>query len=95
MPENHFLFQSGAIVCTPGALRALLMAQTSAADLIERHLRGDFGEIDEEDRQRNLVAINEEGRRVLSRYRLRTQTVIWAITEADRSVTTLLLPDEY
>ena len=56
------------------------------------HVRGDFGEVDEEDQVRNLAAI-EGNRRVLSSYRL--PTVVWVITEADRSATTLLLPSEY
>jgi len=93
MNDTSVLFNPGFIVCTPGALRALTLAQISGQALIDRHLSGDFGEIDDEDRERNLVAI-EEGARVLSSYRLPSQTVVWVITEADRSATTLLLPSE-
>ena len=92
MNGTTILFNPGSIVCTPGALRALTLAQTSAQALIDRHVRGDFGEVDEEDQVRNLAAI-EGNRRVLSSYSL--PTVVWVITEADRSATTLLLPSEY
>ena len=94
MAETTFLFQPGAVVCTPGALRALTKAQTNGRDLIGRHLGGDFGELCAEDQQQNRLAI-EQGSRVISSYRLPTQVSLWIITEADRSVTTLLLPDEY
>ena len=93
MAETSFLFQSGAVVCTPGALRALTKAQANGRELIGCHLGGDFGELCAEDQEQNRLAI-EQGARVMSSYRLPTQVTVWIITEADRSVTTLL-PDEY
>jgi len=78
----------------PGALLALIEAQVSESSLIERHLSGDFGELGPEDQEHNRRAITEGGR-VMSSYPIDTRTKVWVITEADRSVTTVLLPDEY
>ncbi len=94
MTETTNLFHPGAIVSTPGALRALVKAQTNGLDLVARHLRGDVGVTGAEDREQNHLAI-ECGARVISSYLLPTQVTLWVITEADRSATTLLLPDEY
>ncbi|MDE3075945.1 MAG: plasmid related protein [Chloroflexota bacterium] len=63
-------------------------------DLLFRHVSGDWGELDEEDKAENELSLRE-GFRLLSAYTLRNGEKIWIITEADRSVTTLLLPDEY
>jgi hypothetical protein len=84
----------GQIVSTPGALDALAKAGQNGAALIERHRHGDWGEVDEGDRALNDRALID-GDRVLSAYRLNDGTKVWIITESDRSVTTLLLPDEY
>ena len=61
---------------------------------LRRHLAGDWGELDEHDRHENELSL-QNGWRILSCYRLRNGTRIWIITEADRSVTTVLLPEEY
>lgn len=87
-------FSLGQIVATPGALRAF---EESGEDLFEflfRHASGDWGELDEEDKRENELSL-VHGFRLLSAYKLRSGEKIWIITEADRSVTTLLLPDEY
>jgi hypothetical protein len=84
----------GQLVSTPGALEALAKAGQSGAEFIGRHARGDWGEIGAEDRAANDRAV-AGGDRILSAYTLKDQTRIWIITEADRSVTTILLPDEY
>jgi hypothetical protein len=55
---------------------------------------GDWGEVPPDDARENNLSV-KEGYRILSAYRLNTQTKLWLITEADRSVTTFLLPDEY
>jgi hypothetical protein len=68
-------------------------ARTALASL-QRHLTGDWGELDEDDHRENELSL-ERGWRILSCYRLRNGTRIWIITEADRSVTTFLLPEEY
>ncbi|MBH1829224.1 plasmid related protein [Stenotrophomonas maltophilia] len=61
--------------------------------LVARHVRGDFGDLCDEDRESNRQAI-QYGSRVLSSYELKGGKV-WIITEADRSVTTVLLPSDY
>ena len=94
MADTPHLFQPGHIVSTRGALRALIQARIDGRTLVERHLRGDFGELCTDDREQNSLAI-QLGARVLSSYLLPTQQKVWVITEADRSVTTLLLPEEY
>lgn len=88
------LFSLGKVVATPGAIEALAEAKTSAWELLIRHVAGDFGEVDQEDWQANLDAI-KDGSRILSAYTLKTGERLWAITEADRSSTCVLRPDEY
>lgn len=84
----------GGLVTTPGADEALAAANVSIVDLLNRHARGDWGELPEEDRQQNELAVTT-GQRVLSSYRLGNGQKIWIITEADRASTTVLLPDDY
>lgn len=88
------LFSLGQVVSTPGALQALKQNDQTAAEFIGRHLLGDWGHLCPEDWQANEEAV-EQGLRLLSAYRLEDGTKIWIITEADRSATTLLLPEEY
>jgi hypothetical protein len=84
----------GRLVATPGALRVLQAASASVFSLVNRHARRDWGDICESDRLQNDLAVSN-GARVLSSYTLPGRERIWIITEADRSVTTVLLPDEY
>lgn len=84
----------GRLVTTPGAYEALAAANVSIVDLLNRHARGDWGDLSSEDHAlNNLAAITSQ--RVLSSYLLGDGNKIWIITEWDRSVTTVLLPDEY
>lgn len=87
-------FNLGRLVATPGALEALKAAHTAAIVLVARHATGDWGDLCDEDKQENEFAV-KNGERILSAYNLPTGKRIWIITEADRSATTLLLPDEY
>jgi len=87
-------FSLGRVVATPGALSALETAQESALGYLQRHESGDWGNLPPEDQQENEFSLGN-GFRLLSSYRLRDETKIWIITEADRSVTTILLPSEY
>jgi hypothetical protein len=64
------------------------------AALLKRHVTGDWGELDEHDLLENERSL-ADGCRLLAAYVLSTGVKIWIITEADRSVTTLLLPSEY
>jgi hypothetical protein len=88
------VFRLGRIVATPGALAALHEADQTAIDFIRRHSAGDWGDLDEHDQKENELSL-VNGFRLLSAYTLATGERIWIITEADRSVTTILLPSEY
>jgi hypothetical protein len=86
--------QLGQVVATPGALAAFEESGEQPGDLLRRHACGDWGDLCEEDRHENEFSLIH-GFRLLSSYTLSTGTKIWVITEADRSITTLLLPEEY
>ena len=88
------LFPLGQIVGTPGALRALEHAEQPPAEFLSRHVTGDWGELDEEDVRENDFSV-QYGYRILSAYTTSAGDKLWVITEADRSVTTILLPQEY
>lgn len=88
------LFTLGQIVATPGALQALEEAGHTASEFLDRHVSGDWGDLCLEDKASNEEALVDD-LRILSAYRLKDGTKIWIITEADRSVTTILLPEEY
>ena len=90
-PEPRFSL--GQLVATPGALDALETTGEDALNFIARHLTGDWGDLDDEDKQENEFSV-ENDLRILSVYQLNDGTKIWIITEADRSVTTILLPSE-
>jgi hypothetical protein len=83
----------GRVVATPGALKLLLEAGGHPFDYLARHATGDWGELCAFDRRQNKIALRD-GYRVLSSYDV-PQGRIWIITEADRSITTILLPEEY
>ncbi len=87
-------FPPGQIVMTPGAVEAFATNEQQPMDFIRRHLMGDWGEVDDQDRAANDWALISE-RRILSAYSLKDGTKVWAITEASREVTTLLLPSDY
>lgn len=87
-------FPLGRTVATPGALAALAEAEQSPAEFLNRHVCGDWGEVDEHDAKENEFSL-ENDLRLLSAYTLKTDVRIWVITEADRSATTILLPEEY
>jgi len=82
----------GQIVATPNALAHITKADIMTALL--RHVVGDWGDVCAEDKKVNDQAV-VDGMRVLSVYRAANGTKLWIITEADRSVTTILLPDDY
>lgn len=90
-------FSLGNVVATPGALNLLEALNIHPVQLLERHARADWGDLCAEDREANQLALHQGGR-LLSVYRVTPAspgTRVWIITEADRSVTTLLLPSEY
>ncbi len=93
-PTARPLFDPGAIVATPGALQLLAQAGIEPLALLRRHLAGDWGDLDAEDRREISYALRH-GLRLLSSYRVTPTEKDWVITEADRSATTFLLPEEY
>lgn len=101
-------FQLGRAVITRGADDILRRIHVSPLELLTRHACGDWGSVDEDDMAANERAL-VEGTRLLSVYVLSgssehassliseqpVNATVWVITEADRSSTTLLLPEEY
>ena len=87
-------FPLGQVVATPGALEALSESGQTPAFFLDQHASGSWGVVDEEDWRLNDEAIRQ-GDRLLSAFVTLRGTKLWVLTEADRSVTTILLPDEY
>jgi hypothetical protein len=87
------LFPLGRLVATPAALTALAAAGENPVGLLVRHQRGDWGDVGPEDRRANDRDLRQGGR-LLNAYGV-GDSRLWVITEADRSVTTMLLPEEY
>jgi hypothetical protein len=96
------LFPLGRIVATPAAIDALADWPGRIFKLIARHVSGDWGTVCPEDSRQNDRAV-KVGERILSAYAVDPgrpafgygDNTVWIITEWDRSVTTVLLPDEY
>ena len=82
----------GRLVATPNALASI--TQDDILLGIQRHQAGDWGNLTEEDRMANAQAL-VQGTRIVSAYNAGNGTRFWIITEADRSVTTVLLPEDY
>ena len=87
-------FPPGRIVATPGALAALEASGEAPVRYLARHIAADWGDVDEHDYRENEFSLIH-GFRLLSAYTLNSGTKIWIITEADRSYTTILLPEDY
>jgi hypothetical protein len=85
-------FALGQLLMTPG-----VQAKIPPSEMVQalgRHARGDWGDLGDEDRRSNDMALKGDAR-LLSAYHTRDGIKFWIITEADRSATTVLLPDEY
>ncbi|GAA4444239.1 hypothetical protein [Novipirellula rosea] len=88
------LFELGQVVATPGALELLERHSMTPMQFLQRHVTGDFGDLCAEDKEANDEGIwNRE--RILSSYKISEMEKLWVITEADRSSTCCLLPEEY
>ncbi|HTG36531.1 MAG TPA: hypothetical protein VLB76_26740 [Thermoanaerobaculia bacterium] len=94
MTLTRILFPLGRCVATPGALEVLSEAKQAAVPFLTRHQEGDWGEVSPEDKAANTLAL-VTGERILSAYRTAQGAKLWIITEADRSSTCILLPEEY
>ena len=89
------LFDLGAVVATPGALEVLKSTGTHPAEFLERHASGDWGDVPPEDARENGRSL-KYGWRVLGSYPVGEDgEKVWIITEADRSSTCILLPEDY
>jgi len=87
-------FRAGQLVMTAGVNDLVQRGALNPAPYLQRHLNGDWGDLCDEDRRSNDAAL-KNGDRLFSSYRITPDRKLWIITEWDRSVTTLLLPDKY
>jgi hypothetical protein len=94
MRDKPALFPLGQAVATPGALRCCEANGVEPSSFLYRHQTGDWGVLPADDIRANEDALRD-GARLLSSYPIGPDAKVWVITEADRSVTTLLLPSEY
>ena len=91
--DKPIIVEFGRVLMTSGAKESLVHHPASVYWMLARHKAGDWGDVAEEDRMANNDAL-QSGDRLLSAYTVHG-TKYWVITEADRSVTTILLPEEY
>ena len=88
------MFPLGTIAITPDALEALQKANLSPESILQRHVLGDWGDLEDSDKKTNELAV-EMGGRILSAYDLTPDgTTVWVTTDADRRTTTVFLPSE-
>ena len=86
------LFRIGRICSTPNAIQTL--SQPDILTGLQRHQAGDWGDVENDDREANDQAL-KDGSRIFSVYHSTKQVKFWIITEADRRMTTVLLPQDY
>lgn len=87
-------FPLGRVCVTRGVHELMQAGELDPIPLLERHARGDWGDLSSSDQQQNDKAL-QAGDRLFSSYDVAPRSRIWIITEWDRSVTTILLPSEY
>jgi len=92
--KNKPFFELGQIVATPGALAFLEEIGRTPSEFSSRHHSGDWGDLCKDDQDANDEAL-KNGSRIFSSYNLTDSDKIWVITEADRSSTCVLRPEEY
>lgn len=92
MQDKKARFRCGQLCATPAALDKV--GRAGLIWLLERHLSGDWGDTCESDARTNEEALRS-GNRIISWYQVSKELRIMIITEADRSATTILLPEEY
>ena len=91
------MFPLGRIVATPNSLDTLARHGKSPAEFIARHAAGDWSEMCAEDAAENALSV-KRGFRIFSAYAYdaaRPDAKVWVITEADRSSTCVLMPEDY
>ena len=91
-------FSMGRLVMTRG-VNDLVADSTPFAKFVmqsmKRHANGDWGDMTQDDKAENELSLREGNLRLFSAYEHPTLPKIWIITEADRSATTILFPEEY
>ena len=87
-------FPLGQVVTTPAAREAIEAAGHTPQSLLDRHAAGDWGDLSDEDKEQNTQGV-KRGHRLLSAYTLVGKQKVWVITEADRRMTRIMLPEEY
>jgi hypothetical protein len=87
-------FPLGRTFITPGAAEALDEAGQQGREFLARHVTGDWGDMSDDDKAENESSVPRE-LRIFSAYHTSKGVKLWVITEADRSATTILLPEEY
>ena len=110
MAASEVLFQPGRVVASPAALELLERGGIEPAELLDRHVSGDFGEVgqmgpdclkDDGSHEHsdglalNSLAVVSGDERILSVYRVTAEDRVYVETVADRSYTTIYLPEEY
>jgi hypothetical protein len=93
-PPTALRFPLGRLVATPGALTAFVAVGATPLPYLTRHSAGDWGDVSQDDQRANDRGL-ALGERLFSAYALPDGTRVWIITEWDRSLTTVLLPEEY
>ncbi|QVX40762.1 hypothetical protein J4H89_23540 (plasmid) [Ralstonia solanacearum] len=88
-------FSPGQIVVSTGVNALVQTGRFNPGPYLARHLTGDWGDLDDNDRHLNEAALKSGKDRLVSSYEIASNLTLWIITEWDRSVTTLLLPSEY
>lgn len=91
---SSLLFSPGAIVATAAAVSEMGAANIHPATLLHRHLAGDWGDVSEGDAEQNVQALASHDR-IVSTYQITPTTRILIVTEADRSATTIMTPEDY
>ena len=91
--SNRSLFSMGEVVVTTNALSHTKQYKIDLMTLLGRHSSGDWGDLEEDDKYANEDALRE-WTRIFSSYNF-APIKIWIITEANRSLTTILLPEDY
>ncbi len=88
------MFPLGKVYLTIGARETLEEANQQPCEFLAKNQRGDWGLVCADDREENELSVRE-GFRILSAYRTARDEKFWVITEAGRSSTTILLPEDY
>lgn len=87
------LFPLGQVVATREVLTHFEKHGINAQDYLDRHVRGDWGDISSPDAAQNVYSVRE-GFRIFSQYTI-AQRKVFVVTEADRSSTAIMFPEEY